>query len=132
MTSDERPADVLFRQYEGNRDLCVDVAVIDAFGSENHLKEKDLAKRQKYESDCGTQNLLFQPFVLNTLGVFGLECEGLVKLLGSRIADKRGKKYSSGTIREVKQRIQVAAQRSMILGFGNAPWDLETMGHSVS
>ena len=117
--SDERPADVLIRGYEGGQDLCVDVAVVSAFSSTNHLKEAEDLKRRRYESSCHTHDLRFTPFILNTLGNFGSSCVDLIKTLAVGMADRERSEGVFKFVRRIKERLQIASQRGVAWSLKN-------------
>jgi hypothetical protein len=50
--------------------LAVDVAVVDG-GALNGIKNKEIEKRRKYLVECAKNDVLFEPFVLDSFGRIG-------------------------------------------------------------
>jgi hypothetical protein len=69
----------------------VDVAVVGG-GAPNGIKNKEIEKRRKYPMDCANNDVLFDPFVLDSFGRIGsCDVKILRKLSGScRINMQKG------------------------------------------
>lgn len=94
-----KPADVLVRQYEGGRDLAIDVTVVNsvqtssltnaAVTSGAAILSAETAKIRKYRDACTRAGFNFQPFVVESYGGLGHHAVSLIKTLALRISRQR-------------------------------------------
>jgi hypothetical protein len=73
--SNQRPGDVFYSGWSTARDLCVDISVVDGFGSSSSSSKSNLDTRanqkiKKYKDKCQEVNVDFTPFVLDSVGGF--------------------------------------------------------------
>ena len=88
-----RPADLMIVHFRDNRNLCIDVSIVEAHAggyspvAGRHIANKEKEKRRKYEEQLNRNHMDFVPFVMDTLGCFGEAAKGLLKSLGNAMRD---------------------------------------------
>jgi hypothetical protein len=85
--TNRRPADVYIQNYSMIQALAVDVAVVDG-GAPNGIKNKEIEKRRKYLVDCANNDVLFEPFVLDSFGRIGSCAVKILRKLSYKYAEK--------------------------------------------
>ena len=107
-----RPGDIFIRNYCGQQDTAVDVAVVSPFVSRDAIETRNKDKRRKSEEECRAQNITFKPFIMDTLGIFDDECEPLIRKLGAGIALRRHTDKVS-CIYEIRQLLQISLLKAV-------------------
>jgi len=83
----DRPADVLIRMFNGMKDVAIDVNVTGTMREVGHpaIKLNSVAqtKRTKYTDRCNAVNIDFVPFIVDSIGGFHPDAVEVVKKLGN-------------------------------------------------
>jgi hypothetical protein len=121
----EKPADVLFYNWHLSKNLCVDVCVANSlqyvhvprpFVAMEPLNDKENLKNANYFLKCAEKNLLFQPFVVGSLGGFNASALQIIKVVGKAMS--RVQKVKPGVmIARLRQRISLAVQKAQAVSW---------------
>ena len=120
--SEDRPADILLPAWAGGRDLCVDVAVVSPFAanatssSESATTRAERRKMERYTDACAQRGLLFQPFVMDTLGAYGSQSHTVLRRIAAAIADVERSDILT-VLPQIRQSLSFAAQKALAEGF---------------
>ena len=97
----------------------MDVSIVSSFVDLNHASvsqghnsmRAEKLKREKYEARLADRNLLFTPFIIESLGGMGSACDKILKRIGAKIAEidhiSRGISVS-----RIRSRLVFAAQKA--------------------
>ena len=115
----EKPADLLINNWRYGRSLCIDVCIANSlqffqanrpFDPMEPLYAKENLKNEHYRARCLDRGLLFEPFVIGSLGGFTDAAIDIMKELGSAVANVHGLSRSMA-INRVRQRVMFAVQK---------------------
>jgi hypothetical protein len=113
-----KPADILVPAWWYNKDYCVDVSVVCPFTNIGSILPSDrsaLLKSRKYLAKCNEAGLGFIPFIMESLGGFGLEAERMILRIAKATAHVDGLTVNQA-LRRMRTGLQFLAQRHLALG----------------
>jgi hypothetical protein len=114
--SARRPADVWIQSWIRDKDLAIDVAVVDGAVNDN-IKKTEKTKNERYLVDCANNGLGFIPFVMDSFGRMGEAAEEVLNKLAHGYAENFlqpvGK--SKERLRKVIVQTMIRAQSAQII-----------------
>ena len=132
----EKPADLLINNWRYGRSLCIDVCIANSlqffqanrpFDPMEPLYAKENLKNEHYRARCLDRGLLFEPFVIGSLGGFTDAAIDIMKELGSDVANVHGLSRSVvvwQSIEFVKELCLLSRSVKLILGFDVECWGI--------
>lgn len=103
----DRPADVLVRQFQGGKDVAIDVNITSTTNGQDHpsiiLDRVAQRKIQKYRTRCEAVNLDFEPLVMDAVGGFHKDAIPILKRLGNVWSTHKNCSPATGRSRVIQQ-----------------------------
>ena len=107
--SDDRPADVLWRNGPMGKTWCLDVSVV-TYDMPNGIAAVEERKKALYDDRCRLQKLAFKPLIMNSLGAFSSEFDKFLR----RVGELRAHRWNSdvhAAVKETREKMQLTAVR---------------------
>ncbi|CAM8889842.1 unnamed protein product [Rhodiola kirilowii] len=119
----EKPADILVPAWDDGKDLCVDVSIVSPFVGEGAEMESGEAARRAeerkisiYGAGCSANGLIFEPFIMESLGGFGGRADRLIRTVAARWAEAKGLEPPAA-LSILRQKLSFVSQKALGDGF---------------
>jgi hypothetical protein len=122
-----KPGDIFFPFFIGGNDLCVDITIVNSlpevsssgsFIPAQLLQKAANSKHEKYNNECDKNGLLFQPFVMGSLGGWGEEAKKLIDKIAEAQLQNGTSLYTINQLAYfIRQKLSFVVQKQQSISF---------------